>query len=355
LTVIAGYSSMVLADMSEDHPAFTGIHEINKAGERAASLTRQLLAFCRKHPHEPTVLDLNAIVADTDRMLRRLIGEDIDLVTVLDPALGSVRADPGQIEQVIVNLAVNARDAMVEGGKLTLETANVEIEPAYAARHIAVSSGSCVMLAVTDTGSGMSPEIQARIFEPFFTTKGPEQGTGLGLATVYGIVKQSGGAILVYSEPDHGTTFKIYLPRVGEAPATGESRAQSSPLRGSETILVVEDDDAIRTLIREVLEKLGYVVHQAGSGAEAMQLCERYPGRIDLVVSDVIMPSMGGRELAARLALSRPEIKILFMSGYTDNAILHHDVLPPRTTFLEKPFMTRTLARKVREVLDRVR
>jgi len=351
LTVIAGYSSMVLTEMSEDDPGFTGIREINKAGEKAASLTRQLLAFCRKHPHEPTVLDLNAIVADMDRMLRRLIGEDIDLVTSLDPALGPVRADPGQIEQVIVNLAVNARDAMIEGGKLTIETANVEIEPAYAARHISVSSGSCVMLAMTDTGLGLSPEIQARIFEPFFTTKGPERGTGLGLATVYGIVKQSSGAILVYSEPDHGTTFKIYLPRVQEAPQTGKPPAQPSPSRGSETVLVVEDDGAIRTLICEVLEKLGYAVHKAGSGAEALRFCEQYPGRIDLVISDVVMPSMGGRELAARLASSRPEIKILFMSGYTDNAILHHGDLAPRTAFLEKPFMTQTLARKVREAL----
>jgi PAS domain S-box-containing protein len=350
LTVIAGYSTLLLGDMSEDDPGYAGICEIHKAGERAAALTRQLLAFCRKQPLEPKTLNINSIVADMHRMLQPLIGEDIDLVTVLHPALGSTKADPGQIEQVIMNLALNARDAMPNGGKLTLETANVEFDTADAERHISISPGVYVMLAMTDTGIGMTPEIQARIFEPFFTTKGQGEGTGLGLATVYGIVKQSGGTILVHSEPGHGTTFKIYLPAVQEAPVTRDSAAQPSPSGGTETVLVVEDEDAIRRLVCSVLKKAGYTVLEAKNGNEALRIAEGREGGIDLMISDIVMPCMGGAELASRLASSRPGMKVMFISGYTDNAIHQHGVLP-NAVFLEKPFLPKTLARKVREVL----
>ena len=352
LTVISGYSALALMDLKTDDPAIAAIGEINKAGDRAAALTRQLLAFCRKQVLEAKVLDLNAIVTDMDRMLRRLIGEDVDLVTVLDPALGQVKADPGQIEQVIMNLAVNARDAMAKGGKLTLETANVELGPAEAGRHISIPPGRYSMLAMTDTGTGMSPATQARIFEPFFTTKG--EGTGLGLATVFGIVKQSGGSIFVYSEPGHGTVFKVYLPMVEEQAALARKSSGRPTLSpGSETVLVVEDEDAIRTLVCRVLQRSGYTVLQAKNGGEALSLCEGHAGRIDLLVSDVVMPVVSGGELAQRLALVRPDIKVLFMSGYTGNAIVHHGVIPAHMAILEKPFLTEALARKVREVLDR--
>jgi PAS domain S-box-containing protein len=353
LTVIMSYSSMILAEMSEDDAGYVGAHEIHKAGERAAALTRQLLAFCRKQVLQPKVLNINCVVADMDRMLRRLIGEDIDLVTVLDPALESIKADPGQIEQVVMNLAVNARDAMIGGGKLTVETANVEFDTAFAHRHTAVSAGAYVMLAVSDTGTGMDDETQARIFEPFFTTKGPGEGTGLGLATVYGIVQQSAGSILVYSEPGHGTTFKIYLPRVRETPEVRETAANRALYQGTETALVVEDEDVIRLLVCGVLKKAGYSVLEAKNGAEALLVAERYSGGIDLMISDVVMPSMGGAELAEKLTISRPGIKILFMSGYTNNAILDHCLLAPNAVFLEKPFVPTALARKVLEVLGR--
>ena len=353
LTVIASYSAIILADMSEDDEMYAGLREIEKAGEKAAALTRQLLAFCRKQVLEPKVLNINATVADMDRMLRRLIGEDIDLVTILDPALGSIKADPGHIEQVIMNLAVNARDAMVSGGKLTIETANVEFDTAYTHRHVAVSPGAYVLLAMTDTGTGMDDETQARIFEPFFTTKGPGEGTGLGLATVYGIVQQSAGSILVYSEPGHGTSFKVYLPRIQEVPAARESSADVSPSQGTETILVVEDEDVIRAMICGVLKKSGYTVLEAKNGSEALLIAERHSSGIDLMISDVVMPSMGGGELAERLTASRPDTKVLFMSGYTNNAIIAHGVLTANTAFLEKPFVPRMLARKVQEVLGR--
>jgi len=353
LTVIISYSSMILADMSVDDATYAGVVEIDKAGERAAALTRQLLAFCRRQVLQPKVLNINSVVADIDRMLRRLIGEDIDLVTILDPALESIKADPGQIEQVVMNLAVNARDAMARGGKLTVETANVEFDSAYTQRHVAISPGPYVMLAVTDTGTGMDTETQARIFEPFFTTKGPGEGTGLGLATVYGIVQQSAGKILVYSEPGHGTTFRIYLPRVREALEARQPRAQPAPSEGTETVLVVEDEDVIRLLVCGVLKKAGYSVLEAKNGTEALLVAERYSGGIDLVISDVVMPSMGGAELAERLSVSRPGIKVMFMSGYTSNTILDHCLLASNAAFLEKPFVPTTLARKVLEVLGR--
>jgi len=294
------------------------------------------------------------VVKNMDKMLRRLIGEDIDLVTVPEEGLWSLKADPGQIEQIIMNLAVNARDAMPRGGKLTLETANVDLDENYARAHAGSKPGPYVMLAVSDTGTGMDSQTQARIFEPFFTTKGPGKGTGLGLSTVYGIVKQSGGNIWVYSELGHGTTFKIYLPRVEEAIEQAEpAMAQTVSRQGSETVLLVEDEAAVRMLVRGVLESNGYRVLEARHGAEAILICDEHKDPIHLLMTDVIMPEMGGRQLAERVSAQRPETKILYMSGYTDSAIVHHGVLESGTDFLQKPFTPDTLVRKVRAVLDR--
>ncbi len=302
---------------------------------------------------QPAVLDLNAVVSKMGEMLRRLIGEDIDLVTILDPALGRVKVDPGQIEQIVMNLAVNARDAMPQGGRLTLETANVELDPAYARKHVGAQPGPQIMLALSDTGIGMDPATQARIFEPFFTTKGPRKGTGLGLAMVYGIVKQSGGNIWVYSEPGQGTTFKIYLPQI-EDPLDGaqESSTLAAPCRGRGTVLVVEDEDGVRNLVRDILQTAGYTVLEARHGAEALDVSERHVGPIHLMLTDVVMPEMSGRELAQRLAILRPATKVLFMSGYTANAVVHHGVLDPDTDFLQKPITAAVLTRKVRQILD---
>lgn len=352
LTVINGYSTLLLSRLSESDSMSAPLAQINRAGERAASLTRQLLAFSRKQILQPRVLDLNGIVADMNRMLQRLIGEDIDLVTVLDPNLGRIKADPGQIEQVVMNLVVNARDAMPKGGKLTIETANLELQETVTRRHFSVSPGSYVTLTITDSGIGMNQETQARIFEPFFTTKSQGEGTGLGLSTAYGIVSQSGGAIIVYSELGHGTSFKIYLPRDHEAPQRTKAPKAITDSRGSETILVVEDEAAVQALVCTVLEGQGYTVLRAGNGAEALQVCERHAGAIHLTISDVIMPELSGGDLAASLMALQPAMKILFMSGYTDTAIVHHGVLKPGTAFLEKPFGPETLARKVRQVLD---
>jgi len=352
LTVITGFSEIMLHRHLDDHdPLRESIEQIKKAGEQAASLTRQLLAFSRKQVLQPKVLGLNAVVTDMDKMLRRLIGEDVDLVTVLEPELGPVKADPGQIEQVIMNLAVNARDAMPQGGKLTIETASVELDEAYARRHVAVEPGPYVMLAMSDTGVGMDAETQSHIFEPFFTTK--EEGTGLGLPTVYGIVKQSGGHIWVYSESGLGTTFKIYLPRVEEAvEPLKPSAAPTRSHQGWETVLVVEDDEGVRTLTREVLELDGYSVLEARHGEEALLISEQHEGPIHLMVTDVVMPGMNGRELAERLAPLHPEMKVLYISGYTDKAIVRHCVLEPGTAFLQKPFTPDALARKARLALD---
>ena len=353
LMTIKGCSELLLGGLDQSDPRRDEVEEIRKAAERATALTRQLLAFGRRQVLQPQVLDLNEVVANMDRMLQRLIGEDIQLLTVLDRELWPVKVDPGQIEQVIMNLAVNARDAMPGGGKLTIETANVVLDEGYARRHVSVKTGPCVMVAVTDTGCGMDKEIQSHLFEPFFTTKKTGEGTGLGLSTVYGIVKQSGGNIWAYSELGQGTTFKIYLPRVEEAVKTyrPKTAAAVSP-GGSETILLVEDEEAVRTIVSKILQNRGYTVLEAHHGNEALQICEHHEGPIHLMVTDVVMPQVSGRELAERLTLLRPEIRVLFMSGYPDNAIVHHGVLGAGTAFLQKPFTLNALECKVRELLD---
>jgi two-component system, cell cycle sensor histidine kinase and response regulator CckA len=354
LTVINGYGEMVLAVLPSGHAARDSVAEIVKSGERAAALTRQLLAFSRQQVLAPRVLNLNTVIAEMERMLRRVIGEDIELATNLHPALGHVRADPGQLEQVLLNLAVNARDAMPQGGKLTLETRDIDLDEAYLATHSGAQPGRYALLAVTDTGAGMTPDVRARVFEPFFTTKGPGKGTGLGLATVHGIVAQSGGRIEVYSEVGHGTTFKVYLPRFGGKPGTigqSHSGATASP-RGRETILLAEDEESVRALSRYVLRECGYAVLEAADGEEALEVCARENGAIHLLVSDVVMPGMGGRQLAARLLTLRPEMRVLYLSGYADDAVIRHGVLEAEVNFLQKPFSAVALASKVREVLD---
>jgi signal transduction histidine kinase len=353
LTVILVRTELALQSLKSEDPLRWTLELVHQTAGRAATLTHQLLAFSRKQRLEPRVLDLNAVVADIGQMLERLIGEQIRLVTALDPALGTVRADRGQLEQVIMNLVVNARDAMPEGGQLTLETANVELDAAFARRHLGSRPGPYVLSTVSDTGTGMSPDVQAHLFEPYFTTKGVGKGTGLGLATVHGIVKQSDGYISVYSEPGRGTTVKVYLPRV-EAPAEQVEPAGpgAGAPRGSETILLVEDAEEVRALARDVLEAHGYAVLEAGHGVEALSVCETHSGPIQLVLTDVVMPEMGGRELAERLAGCRPEAKVLYMSGYTEHAIGRRGPLDARVPFIQKPFTSDVLARKVREVLD---
>jgi PAS domain S-box-containing protein len=353
LTAITGYSELGLRNLDSQNPLYSKLTEIKKAGDRAASLTRQLLAFSRKQILQPKVLDLNAVIPEMEKMLRRLIGEDIVLETVLESSLGQVKADPGQIEQIVLNLSVNARDAMLGGGRLTIETSNVSLEQAYRNQQVLIRAGHYVMLSVSDNGCGMEAETQARIFEPFFTTKELGKGTGLGLSTVYGIVKQSEGAIWVYSEVGKGTTFKIYLPRVDDVGHTSEQTRQLRPVpRGSETILVVEDEDIVRALSTEILEKHGYRVLSAANGPEGLRLCREFSGRIDLLITDVVMPQMSGRELAERLALIRPETRVLYMSGFTDDAIVRHGVLDDDVFFIQKPFSPDALAFKTRSVLD---
>jgi two-component system, cell cycle sensor histidine kinase and response regulator CckA len=351
LTAINGYSELALQRLSQRDPLYLDIEEIRKAGERAAGLTRQLLAFSRKQVLQPRVINLNASVADTERLLKRLIGEDIELVTSLGENLGSVKADPGQIEQVIVNLAVNARDAMSKGGRLILTTSDVELDEAYARLHPEARAGRYVLLAVTDTGTGMTDAVKEHLFEPFFTTKEPGKGTGLGLAMAHGIVKQSGGHIGVYSELGVGTTFKVYLPRV-DVPADVVVRINERRERGTETILLVEDELVVRALATTILRGAGYTVLQARRGEEALLLAEKHPATIHLVVSDLIMPGMNGLELARRLGSIKPGLRTLFMSGYTDTAILNGGMLDSETPFISKPFTTSALLRKVREVLS---
>jgi len=353
LTVINGYSELMLLSLPVEHPHCATFEQIRQAGEKASRLIRQLMAFSRQQVLQPKVLDLNAVVANIDTMLQRVIGEDIDLLTILSPGLASVKADPGQIEQVLMNLLVNARDAMPAGGRLTIETADVVLDTDYARTHVAVNPGRYVMLAVSDNGCGMDAETQARIFEPFFTTKELGKGTGLGLSTVYGIVKQSGGNIGVYSEPGRGTTFRIYLPRIEEAAEAVEpGKAREQLPRGSETILLVEDEAGVRTLAKTILQTQGYTVLDAAQGKDAFLLSGQHEGLIHLMVTDMVMPEMSGREVAERLKPLRPNMKVLFMSGFTDKAMVHHEELDQGMAFLQKPFTPQTLARKVREVLD---
>ncbi len=353
LVVINGYTDLALRELKQNQALHAKIEEVRKAGERAATLTRQLLAFSRKQVMKPEVLDLNTVVADTSKMLQRLIGENIELSLNLKPALEKIKADPGQIEQVIINLAVNARDAMPRGGKLIIETNNVELSEEYTLQRAVVLPGHYVRLAVSDTGTGMDRQTQERIFEPFFTTKALGRGTGLGLSTVYGIVKQSGGYVWVYSEMGQGTTFKIYLPRIQGQVTTRSLSAVSAELpRGTETVLLVEDEVAVRKMTRVVLERCGYNVIEVASGNEAKTACLHHEGDIHLLLTDVVMPQMGGREVAEMLLQLHPEMKVLYISGYTDDAIIHHGMLEKGTAFLEKPFMPEALARKVRAVLD---
>jgi PAS domain S-box-containing protein len=352
LTIINGYGELVLKGLLPDEPARALIREMVAAGDRAAALTRQLLAFSRKAILEPKVLDLKAVVADVDRMLRRILGEDIQLAVVMAPELGAVKADAGQIEQVILNLVINARDAMPQGGKLTIELHNADLDEAYALGHPEARVGPHVLLAVSDTGCGMDQTTLARLFEPFFTTKG-ERGNGLGLATVHGIIKQSGGHVAVYSEVGHGTTFKVYLPRLELRPGPSKSHHHQAVMpRSSETVLLVEDEHGARALCRHVLQGCGYALLEASDGVEAVRVAGQHGGRIDLLLTDVVMPRMSGREVAERLAGTHAGMKVLFLSGYTEDAVVRHGILEAEVAFLQKPFSPASLAAKVREVLD---
>jgi nitrogen-specific signal transduction histidine kinase len=351
LTVINGYCAMALQKKEEVRPVRKNIEEIQKAADRAASLTNQLLAFSRKQVLQPRLLQLNEVVRSMDKMLRRLIGEDIELSTTFDSKLGNVKADPGQIEQVIMNLTVNARDAMPCGGKLTMSTSNITIDQETKFRNRTLEAGEYVMLAISDNGAGMTGDVKAHLFEPFFTTKGLGKGTGLGLATCYGIICQSGGDIRAYSELNSGTTFKIYLPRTDATlePAANED-LETLPA-GTESILLVEDDPSVRDLAAIILRNCGYQVQESSNAFEALRCIKRNRG-YDLVVTDVIMPQMSGKELYDQIKGQLPQIKVLLMSGYTDDALAHHGVLDEKLFFLEKPFSPQKLARKVRGVLD---
>jgi two-component system cell cycle sensor histidine kinase/response regulator CckA len=353
LTAITGYSELVLNFMEADNPLRQDVAEIRKAGIRAASLTRQLLAFSRKQVLQPKVLDLNQVMDNMGKMLERLIGSDIDLAIKLDPHLGRVMADPGQIEQVLLNLAINARDAMPQGGRLTIATANVDLEESYSRRHMDVQPGPYLLLTVSDTGCGMDPETKTRIFEPFFTTKEMGKGTGLGLSTVYGIIKQSGGHIAVHSKPGKGAAFKIYLPRIDDAMEPDSLAFQSlEDYGGEETILLVEDEDGVRQLLSTVLKRQGFKVLEARHGVDALDLSAQHEGPIHLVLTDVVMPQMGGLELAQRLQPLRPGVKVLYMSGYAENAKLHQHLAGQEKYYLQKPFETMGLLQRVRQLLD---
>ncbi|MFO0805211.1 MAG: PAS domain S-box protein [Gemmataceae bacterium] len=355
LTVINGYTDLLMGRFDSSDPLHEVLGEIYKAGERAAALTRQLLAFSRQQVLEPRVLNLNRVVADAEKLLKRLIGEDILLASSLEPALAPVKADPGQIEQVLLNLAVNARDAMPRGGRITIETQNTTLDEHYCRGFPDLAPGEYVLLAFSDNGCGMDETVLSRVFEPFFTTKTLGKGTGLGLATVHGIVKQSRGHVAVYSEPGHGTTFKVYLPRAGDLAVREGTSSKSEPMpRGAEIVLLVEDEDSVRTLAQHVLENCGYRVIAATDGHDALALAQRIPEPIDLLISDVVMPHLGGRELAERIVAAHPAAKVLFLSGYTNDAVIRHGVLDAEFAFLQKPFTPAALARKVRSVLDAV-
>jgi two-component system, cell cycle sensor histidine kinase and response regulator CckA len=351
LNVINGYCELVLDDISVDHPVRADIEQIRAAGQRATSFASQLLAFSRKQILQPEVMNLNEVVHEMSAMLRRLIGENLTLAVATHPNLRLINADTGQIQQILLNLAVNARDAMPQGGGiLTIETENVEFDENYIRKHPIVKAGSYVMLAVSDNGVGMDSGTQHHIFEPFFTTKG--KGTGLGLATVYGIVKQSSGFIWVYSEPGQGTTFKVYFPSTErDIVSVPRAKVETASLKGSETILVVEDDGAVRPLICRILRDRGYVVLEATEGNDALDIAQQYAGEIHLVITDVVMPGMGGKALVSQLRASRSNFKALFISGCADNAIVHHGILDSEAAFLQKPFSAEALARKVREVI----
>ncbi len=351
LSVILSYATMLLADLAPNDPAREDVREIEKAGLRAADLTRQLLMFSRQQVLEPKVIDLNDLLTGMSKMLPRLVGEDVDIVTNLAPTLGRVTADPGSMEQVVMNLVVNARDAMPSGGRLTIETANTELDQAYADAHLGVKPGRYVMIAVSDNGMGMDRATQARLFEPFFSTKARGKGTGLGLSTVFGIVQQNSGSIWVYSEVGQGTTFKVYLPRIEATLAVPHAGVREEPPRGTETILLVEDEDAVRAVARSILERQGYRLLVAQNAGEALLLCEAHSGDIDLLLTDVVMPQMGGPELAARLAKLRPKMRVLYMSGYTDDAAVRHGLVASSAFFLQKPITPESLIRKVGEVL----
>jgi two-component system cell cycle sensor histidine kinase/response regulator CckA len=353
LTAITGYSDLSLRRLEAGHPLRRNLEEIKKAGERAATLTRQLLAFSRKQMLQPKVLDLNAVIVDMFKLLQRLIGEDIDLLSSLNSSLGQVKADPGQLQQVLMNLCVNARDAMPQGGKLTIKTSNIYVDEEYAKRHVSVQPGDYVLLSISDTGCGMDARTQERVFEPFFTTKEQGRGTGLGLSTVYGIVKQSGGNIWVYSEVGRGTSFKIYLPRFDKAvEVVLEKRTEEVSSTGSETVLLVEDEEMVRNMTSEALRESGYRVLEARDTNHAVSLCQTFEEEIHLMLSDVVMPVMSGRVLAEAVAPLRPGMRVLYMSGYTDDHIVHHGVLEEGMNFIEKPFTGDLLAKKVRDVLD---
>ncbi len=353
LSVILSYTALLIEDTRGGDPMRDDLAEIKKAAERAANLTRQLLLFSRQQIFEPKVLDLNDLLIQMDKMLHRLVGEDVDLFLSPARSLGRVKIDPGHVEQVVMNLVVNARDAMSTGGKLTIETENVVLDEEYARQHVGVKPGAYVMLAVNDTGAGMDKATQTRIFEPFFTTKGVGKGTGLGLSTVFGIVQQNHGSIWVYSEPGKGSTFKVYLPRVDEEVDAVKGRAFLTVMRGSETILLVEDEEQVRAVARGILRRNGYQVIEAANPGEALLLCESYQGLIHLLLTDVVMPHMSGPELAKRLSAVRPDMRVLCMSGYTDDSVVRHGVLESHMAFIQKPFTPESLTTKVREVLDR--
>jgi PAS domain S-box-containing protein len=353
LTVILGNAQLALMNVIKDESLRKEIKEIKKAGEKAASLTRRLLAFSRKQIVQPKILDINEVIKEMEKMLKYMIGENIDFQTVLGPELWKICADPGQINQIIMNMVINSRDAMLRGGGLTIETANADLNENYFCEHgIKEVPGHYIMLAVSDTGSGMDKETQEHIFEPFFTTKEVGQGTGLGLSTIYGIVKQNNGFVWVYSEPGKGTTFKVYLPKVKDAEPEEKEQTPVDDSGGSETVLIVEDDDKLRKFVQRALQMYGYRILDAENGEDALRVCGEYEGQIDLMITDVVMPKMGGREAAERLQHLYPQIKVIYMSGYTDNTIVHYGVLTPELNFIQKPFTPKGLARKVREALE---